>query len=79
MITANCPQCQNKINLVMPLVLGQRLTCSVCNTPLEIIWLYPVSLDMIEAERPNSEMKSPDEDVSEQPIIKEDELTHNLC
>jgi len=74
MITAVCPQCQNKINLIMPLELGQRVTCSWCNTPLEIIWLYPLSLDTIEWEAGNTKMILKDEDVSKQ--AKLDEGTH---
>ena len=48
MITVKCPLCQNKIIVSQPILLGQRVTCSECTSPLEVIWLYPVSLDVVE-------------------------------
>lgn len=49
-IKATCPECKNETEVVSPPELGQRLTCMICNTPLEIVWLYPISLDYVEME-----------------------------
>lgn len=58
MITAICPHCHNEFGLFMPLAVGQRVTCSVCKTYLEIIWLFPVSLDMIENQKQSTEQNT---------------------
>lgn len=55
MITVKCPLCQNKINVSQPVMLGQRVTCSECKSLLEIIWLFPISLDKVEAEEGKSD------------------------
>jgi len=45
LITAFCPQCHTEISLTSSPEIGQRVSCSTCDTTLEIIWLYPLSLD----------------------------------
>jgi lysine biosynthesis protein LysW len=62
MVVATCPQCQNKIGLSMPVVLGQKLTCSVCSVSLEVVWLYPICLDYVENETGSAGSIPPDRD-----------------
>ncbi len=45
MITASCPECKNQINLDTNPEIGQTIKCATCQTILEVIWLYPLSLD----------------------------------
>jgi len=55
LVKATCPACNNITELVPPLDLGQHLTCPVCKTCLEIIWLYPICLDYAEFEESNND------------------------
>lgn len=45
MASANCPDCNQKINLGQKPKKGQLLTCPFCNTDLEILSLSPLELD----------------------------------
>jgi lysine biosynthesis protein LysW len=45
MTSANCPDCNQKINLGQKPKKGQLLTCPFCNTDLEILSLSPLELD----------------------------------
>lgn len=54
MIAVKCPICQNNITVSQPILLGQRVACSECTSPLEVIWLYPVSLDVVETKEVKS-------------------------
>lgn len=45
MASANCPDCNQKINLGQKPKKGQLLTCPYCNTDLEILSLSPLELD----------------------------------
>lgn len=48
MITTFCPQCHTEVTLDPSPEIGQRVSCGTCATILEIIWLYPLSLDFPE-------------------------------
>ena len=48
MITASCPECQQKINLSSDPEIGQPITCQYCNTMLEVVWLFPIFLDYMD-------------------------------
>ena len=43
-----CPVCKNKTNLWFPIEIGQYVSCDVCKSSLEVIWLFPISLDPVE-------------------------------
>jgi lysine biosynthesis protein LysW len=47
-MTTSCPVCKNETELYFPPKIGQLVTCQVCKTTLEVIWLFPVSLDPVE-------------------------------
>lgn len=59
MIKAICPECKNITNLHAPLELGQQVICQYCQAILEIIWLYPLSLEAAEPQN--------DEGISDDP------------
>ncbi len=45
MIKAQCLSCLSPIDIQAHPQLGQRVVCPQCETALEVIWLYPVTLD----------------------------------
>jgi len=47
MITTNCLNCDNLLNLEAPLRVSQRISCPSCQVLLEIINLNPLELDWI--------------------------------
>ncbi|MEW6716977.1 MAG: hypothetical protein AB1345_05715 [Chloroflexota bacterium] len=48
MVTAKCPSCQSQINVGAHPEMGQRVICSTCSAELDVVWLYPVALDLSE-------------------------------
>ena len=42
---AECPLCQNDINITQRLRLGQCVMCPSCDVELEVVWLYPIELN----------------------------------
>ena len=48
MVTVLCPECQQRIDLVSDLCIGQQATCQSCNTDFVVTWLFPISLDYLE-------------------------------
>ena len=48
MIIAECPSCNSHIEIESSPVIGMPVDCYHCNVKLEIVWLYPVSLDFPE-------------------------------
>lgn len=57
MVTSTCVICNQKVNLKPPVELGKRVICQSCSTNLEVIWLYPVSLDVAEDQTQIKEYK----------------------
>jgi lysine biosynthesis protein LysW len=47
MVSAYCPDCDQKIVLPAPVALGQRLTCLHCDAELEVISVEPLELDWV--------------------------------
>jgi lysine biosynthesis protein LysW len=45
-----CPECKQEIDLISPHDLGQRVICQTCIIQLEVVWLYPLSLDTVDDE-----------------------------
>jgi lysine biosynthesis protein LysW len=48
MLNILCPECKEKIDLPTTIGLGQQVICAACETPLEVVWLYPLSLDTVD-------------------------------
>jgi lysine biosynthesis protein LysW len=47
MAKAECPACENQINVGSNPRMGRRYTCPECRAELEIVWLEPVELDFV--------------------------------
>jgi hypothetical protein len=45
MATTYCPECGTEIDIDVDLVVGKRIECQGCQTYLEVIWLFPLSLE----------------------------------
>jgi lysine biosynthesis protein LysW len=45
MPNAFCPSCQEEIYIEGVPDLGQRVSCENCDLEIEVIWLYPFTLD----------------------------------
>ena len=48
MVTISCPECQQQIDLISDLSIGQQATCQSCNTDFVVTWLFPIYLDYLE-------------------------------
>ena len=48
MVTISCPECQQPIDLVSNLNIGQQATCKSCNTDFVVTWLFPINLDYLD-------------------------------
>jgi lysine biosynthesis protein LysW len=46
-VTADCPDCGEKVHLQTPVELGYRLNCPECGADLEVINVSPVELDWV--------------------------------
>lgn len=46
-VTAQCPDCGNKISLRGPFRIGQQVVCPECDAELEIVETDPVELDWV--------------------------------
>jgi len=42
---AECPQCGFEISVGSQPRIGQQVTCTSCNSELEVVWLDPLELD----------------------------------
>lgn len=40
-----CPNCKSPVEAGRRPHVGQRLVCETCQTPVEVVWLYPLELD----------------------------------
>ncbi len=49
MVIVSCPKCHQQIELTIELEIGFPVTCQSCEASLEVIWLYPLSLDFTES------------------------------
>ena len=49
---ALCPECDHRLKLGVRPRIGQRSVCSKCNTPLEIVSLSPLELDIYDTYQP---------------------------
>ena len=47
-MTTLCPVCKNETDLSFPPTIGQLVICQVCKSTLEVIWLFPISLEPVE-------------------------------
>jgi len=45
MATTDCPECGTGIDIDADLVVGKRIKCQACQADLEVIWLFPLSLE----------------------------------
>ena len=48
MISVPCPVCQSKLEIMIEPDIGYHLNCKSCQAELEVIWLYPITLDIPE-------------------------------
>jgi lysine biosynthesis protein LysW len=46
MAVAQCPTCSSNIEVSSQAYLGQYVACAVCEAELEVVWLYPIGLDV---------------------------------
>ncbi len=45
MSIASCPLCNEEVILSQPPTIGQHAICQACDAKLEVVWLYPLTLD----------------------------------
>ena len=45
MISAECPSCGVEVQFTVSPKIGERVTCKMCETELEVVWLDPIELD----------------------------------
>ena len=64
MVTVLCPECHVSIKLEPNPEIGQRVTCQSCHTDLEVTWLFPVSLDLLETEKLNPDYPEKDQSLN---------------
>lgn len=48
-----CPHCQADIDLGTNLMVGDRITCGLCNNKCELLWLFPIELGLAPAQKKN--------------------------
>ena len=41
-----CPKCRLKINFGLSPTIGQRVVCPECGSNFDIVWLYPLTVDI---------------------------------
>jgi hypothetical protein len=51
MIQAKCPSCASKITFVSGPKIWQRQKCPICGLLSEVVWLYPVELDLLDEQK----------------------------
>ena len=44
---AECPSCGTLIEIGQKPKMGQQVTCTACDTVLEVVWLDPLELDWV--------------------------------
>ena len=49
MIQSACPECKQLIEITADPEIGQQFLCTACDTVFEVTWLFPISLDYLEA------------------------------
>ncbi|NIP44342.1 MAG: hypothetical protein GWN61_23165 [candidate division Zixibacteria bacterium] len=67
MFTTICPECHVQILIGSDPYIGQKVACPSCKIPLEIVWLFPLSLGYLE-----------EDTLSSPSIIQVDEELHSL-
>jgi lysine biosynthesis protein LysW len=45
-VSGKCPACNSYLKIHYPLEINQQVVCSDCGLKLEVIWLYPLELEM---------------------------------
>ena len=50
MSTVTCPECEADVHVDTDADKGETVECEECGTPLEIVGLDPVELDVVEEE-----------------------------
>ena len=48
MIRAKCPTCKSMIEFTTGPKIRQQQKCPVCGLVSEVVWLYPVELDLLD-------------------------------
>ena len=46
MVKVKCPNCNALVEVGKRPAIGQRCTCQGCGSNLEVVWLYPIELDL---------------------------------
>lgn len=50
MLTTLCPVCHTGVHIDAEPFIGLEVTCASCKVPLEVVWLFPLSLGCLEEE-----------------------------
>jgi hypothetical protein len=45
MLRTGCLSCEVVLTIAMPPEIGQKICCPECNATLEVVWLFPLTLD----------------------------------
>ncbi len=53
MVKSNCPKCRHEVEVTPPVEIGKQLICPKCLAQLEVIWLYPLFIDLAEERSEN--------------------------
>lgn len=61
MVEIQCLTCAAKIVMKTEPIIGQRIQCENCYAVSEVVWLYPLTLDYLEAEPSGSALHNPDD------------------
>lgn len=56
MIRVICPACQFEVEITNEPAIGHQVKCHHCGNELEVIWLYPLTVDF-----PESNLEIPSE------------------
>ncbi|HEX5707212.1 MAG TPA: hypothetical protein VFX96_07950 [Pyrinomonadaceae bacterium] len=62
MPTGSCPECEAEVHVDTDADKGDAVSCDECGTPLEIVGLDPVELDIVEDDDDDDEDLDEDED-----------------
>jgi hypothetical protein len=52
MMIIKCPACNREIEISEDPNIGFQLTCIHCSIELEVTWLFPLTLDLLEKNSP---------------------------
>lgn len=67
MFTTICPICHASVQIDTDPFIGLGITCDSCKVPLEVVWLFPLSLGCLE-----------EDNLSSPSIVQVDEELHTL-